>query len=387
MRRTPVTGGRAALAGLAILIMAASGLTLVAGGTGPAGAATAATAVAAAERERWDTRVLTRVPRPGYPAFAYAHPNGRVYAGTFTNPTGDETPSTIFEWTRRGTLLRSWTVPGQDLAGDQGAQAALSDASGRLVVLERSTARVMRLSLETGRFTTYSRIPDLPTCAPGTAPDGTCSPNTVDGPAIPNFAAWGRKGVLYVTDYGQAVIWRIPPGGGRARAWFADPRLDGGQFNTTGLLMAPNRKALLVAQQTSASTPRATQGSLFRLPVRDSGAPGRLRTLWTSRPGDLPDGFGIGRSGRIYLANAGLSQQLVVLSRRGRELERFPAVPGTGENGSPVPFDTPSSATFLGKRVLVANQSFFGNRDHHAILEVYVGERGKPVWIPRRAGR
>jgi sugar lactone lactonase YvrE len=378
---------------LAALATVASGLTLTVAGLAPSGAAAeraggpAADRAVAGERERWDTRVLTRVPRPGYPAFAYAHPNGRVYAGTFTNPAGDEIPSKIFEWTRSGTLLRSWTVPGQDLAGDQGAQAAVSDSRGRLIVLERSTARVMRLSLETGRFSRYSRIPDLPTCSPGSEPDGTCSPNQVDGSPIPNFAAWGRKGVLYVTDYGQAVIWRIPPGGGQAQPWFADARLDGGQFNTSGLLMAPDRKALLVAQQTSALTPQATQGSLFRLPIRASGAPGRLRTLWTSLPGDLPDGFGIGRSGRIYLANAGLSQQLVVLSPAGEELERFPEVPGTGENGSPVPFDTPSSATFVGKRVLVANQSFFGNRDHHAVLDVHVGERGEPVWIPRRAGR
>ena len=62
-------------------------------------------------------------------------------------------------------------------------------------------------------------------------------------------------------------------------------------------------------------------------------------------------------------------------------------MPGTGENGSPVPFDTPSSATFAGRRVFVANQSFTGDRDHHAVLDVYVGERGEPVWIPRRAGR
>ena len=139
--------------------------------------------------------LLPRVPRPGYPAFVYSHPNGRLYAGTYTNPGGDDVPSEVFDWTRSGTLLRSWTVPGQDLAGDQGAQAALSDAAGRLIVLEKSTSRVMRLDLGTGRFTTYARIPDLPTCAPGAWPDGSCSPNLVDGPAIPNYAAWGRGGV------------------------------------------------------------------------------------------------------------------------------------------------------------------------------------------------
>lgn len=74
-----------------------------------------------------------------------------------------------------------------------------------------------------------------------------------------------------------------------------------------------------------------------------------------------------------------------MLSRTGEELERFPDVPLTGENGSPIPFDTPSNATFLGTRVLVANQSFTGDRSHHAILDVEVGERGAPLFVPRRA--
>jgi len=45
------------------------------------------------------------------------------------------------------------------------------------------------------------------------------------------------------------------------------------------------------------------------------------------------------------------------------------------------------SATFAGRSVLVANQSFFGDTSHHAILDVFVGERGEPVWVPRVAGR
>ena len=66
------------------------------------------------------------------------------------------------------------------------------------------------------------------------------------------------------------------------------------------------------------------------------------------------------------------------------ELERFPAAPVTGDNGSPIPFDTPSNATFLGTRVLVANQSFTGDRSHHAILDVEVGERGRTPYLPRQ---
>ena len=55
-------------------------------------------------------------------------------------------------------------------------------------------------------------------------------------------------------------------------------------------------------------------------------------------------------------------------------------------NGSPVPFDGPSNATFRGTKVLVANQSpILGTRSHHALLEVEVGETGAPVHIPKQS--
>ncbi|MDP3968834.1 MAG: hypothetical protein Q8Q02_11185 [Nocardioides sp.] len=342
-------------------------------------------ATAQAERPRWDTRVLAHVPHPGYPAFVYAHPNGRVYAGSYTDPKGDATRSRVFEWTGNGTLLRSWTVPGQHLDRPHGVQVATSDARGRLVLLEKSRSRALMLDPRTGRFTRYATFRDLPTCGPA---GGTgCSPNVLDKPAIPNFAAWGPRGALYVTDYGQAVIWRVPPGGGKARVWLADRRLDGVEFGTTGMLLTPNRRALLVAQQTSAGLGEVnpTTGRLYRIPIR-KGRPAGMRSVWESRPGDLPDGFGIARSGRIYLSNAGLSAQIVVLGRGGAEIERFPEAPVTGDNGSGTPFDTPSSATFRGTSVLVANQSYLAG-ENHAILDVAVGEYGVPVFVPANAGR
>ena len=276
-------------------------------------------------------------------------------------------------------------MPHQDLTSDHGVQVANADARGRLVLLEKSTSSVRTLNPRTGRFHRWATLPDLPTCAPGsTGPD--CSPNASDSPAIPNYATWGPGGALYVTDYGQAVIWKIGRRHQRPRVWFASPALDGSEFGTTGIAFRPGGRDLLITQGSTTTDGTApTDGKLYRLPIRRNGQPGTLETLWTSRPGDLPDGFGLARSGRIYLANAGLSAQLVVLSRRGRELERFPEEPGTGDNGSSVPFDTPSSATFLGTRVLVANQSFTGDTSHHAILDVEVRERGRAPYLPKRA--
>ena len=331
-----------------------------------------APAQAAPERERWDTRVFSRVPAPGFPAYVLAHPNGRVYAGTYSNPQGDTQRSRVFEWRAGGTLLRSWTVPRQALDRSHGVQVANADARGRLVLLEKSRRRVMTLNVETGAFRTWARIPDLP---------------DVDGEPIPNYATWGPGGALYVTDYGQAVIWKIPRRTQRPKPWFTSPALQGaGGFGTTGIVYRPGSRDLLITQQSVANgSGLPTNGALYRLPIRATGKPGTIATVWTSLPSDLPDGFGIARSGRIYVANAGLTQQIVVLSPEGEELERFPEAPGTGENGSDVPFDTPSNATFLGRRVLVANQSFSGNSDHHAVLDVFVGERGVRPFIPPRA--
>lgn len=359
-------------AALAALLAAA--LLVVPGG----GAAAATTA---GERTRWDTRVFARVPAPGYPAYTFRHRNGRVYQGTYTNPTGDSYRSRVLEYAGDGTLLRSWTVPGQDLDAPRGVQVAAQDAAGRLVLLEKSRAAVLTLDPATGEFRRWATLPDLPTCSPGASP---CSPSLLDSAPIPNFATWGPGGDLYVTDYGQAVIWRIDPKRPRrARPWFASPALDGMQFGTTGIAFRPGRRDLLVAQQVGGVG--TTSGRLHRLPIRADGRPGRLRTLWTSLPGELPDGFGVAESGDVYVANAGTTAQLVQLGPDGEELDRFPDVPATGENGSPIPFDTPSSATFHGRRVLVANQAYLGNTDHHAILDVYVGEPGRAPYLPRTA--
>lgn len=317
-----------------------------------------------ATRERWDTRVFASVPGPGFPAYAHVHPNGRVYAGTYTNPLGDTMRSRVFEWTASGTLLRSWTVPGQDLSQPHGVQVATTDARGRLVLLEKSTRRILTLDIRTGRFVRQAALPEG---------------------SIPNYATWGPRGALFVSDYAQPVIWRIPAAGGTPRAWFRSPKLQGVEFGTTGLVYQPERRAFLVSQQTTGNPLDLARGQLYRLPVRDDGSAGSLATLWSSLPLELPDGFGVAASGRIYLSLLG-TNQLVVLGPEGRELSRFPELPLLGDNGSAVAFDGPSNATFLGTRVLVANQSpILGIRSHHVLLDVEVGEKGAPLWIPARS--
>jgi sugar lactone lactonase YvrE len=318
----------------------------------------------AGARARFDTRVLAIVPTPGFPAHAYTAPNGRVYVGTYTNPSGDRVRSRVFEYEGDGTLLRSWTVRGQDLSRDHGVQVATSDGDGRLILLDKSPARAILLDRRTGEQRTIARF---------------------GAGSIPNFGAWGPDGSLYVTDYGQPVIWRIAPGGGAPQQWLRDPRLDGGEFGATGIMLMGDRRTLAVAVQSQAGLGvlgNPSTGRLFTVPIGPGGRPGALRQLWESRPADGPDGFAIARSGTIYMALL-VANQIAVIGPNGVERERFPSVPLSGDNGSPIPFDSPSSVRFLGTRLMVANQSYFqGDPSHHAILDVESGEPGLSELVP-----
>jgi sugar lactone lactonase YvrE len=332
--------------------------------------------------------VLVTVPSPGYPAFAYVHPDGRIYEGTYDDPRGDSLPSKIFEYTRDGALRRSWTVPGQTVSGPHGVQVASSDARGRLLLLDLAPARALILDRDTGSFTPYATFADLPTCAPGaTGPD--CSPSLRNQPPEADYAVWGTDGSLYVTDYQQAVIWRAPPGGGAAQVWLADRRLDGDLFGTAGLVLDSDRKTLLFTQGSSIGLGDGNPGTgkLYSVPIGPDGKPGAIAQVWESRFGDLPDGFAVATSGNIYIALVGLPNQLVELSHDGRELERFPQTPFTGANGAAKPFDNPASAKFAGTSLIVPNQSYIqGDPTHWTLLDVETGETGMPEYIPGGAG-
>jgi sugar lactone lactonase YvrE len=331
-----------------------------------AGAATAH----AADRPRWDAKTLAIVPPPGFPARAYVAPNGRIYEGTYDNPAGDTVPSRVFEYLADGTLMRSWTIRGQDLAQAHGVQVATSDAQGRLVLLDKAPARVVLLDPRTGAQTTYATFTDLPTC--GSPP---CSPALRDETPMADYGAWGPDGSLYVTDYQQAVIWRVPPGGGAAQVWLADHRLDGDMFGTAGIALAADHRTLVISQGSSAGlmAGNPATGRIYTVAIGDDGKPGDLRQLWESGPAEAPDGIAIAKSGRIYVALVSpIANQLVAVGPDGEEIDRSPAT-----------FDAPSSVAFLDNSLIVADQSYVnGDPSHMRILDVAVGEPGIPELIP-----
>lgn len=351
---------------LAGLVTAAALAGSLAPGTPAADAATAATAATAApDRAKWDTEVFARMPG-GHPAYVHVARSGRVYAGTYI-ASGSTAPSRVQEWSADGVQQRSWEVPErfQRLAADHGIQVAAETRSGRLIVLETSTSSVLTLDPATGAWRRVARLP---------------------AGAVPNYAAWAPGG-LYVTDYADGVIWRVRPDG-RVTPWLRDAALDGVlEFGTTGLRYLPRERAFLVTQQTiTTAATLPTNGGLYRIPMTEDGDAGAPELVWSSLPTDLPDGFGVSRSGHVFIAMAGLTNRIVELDEEFAEVDSFPQLPVVGENGSGVPFDTPCSATFLGTRVLVANQSAIqGDATHMAILDVEVGQRGLAPWVPRSA--
>ncbi|MGZ4202905.1 MAG: SMP-30/gluconolactonase/LRE family protein, partial [Thermoleophilaceae bacterium] len=341
----------------------------------------------AAARERFDTRVLAHVPSPGYPALSLVAPDGTIYVGSFENPAGDSLPSKVFAFAPDGRLLRTYTVPGQDLAAAHGVQVAAIDSSGLLYLLDQTPARILTLDPRSGRFGYYGSFHDVPACmAAGATSD--CSQTILDNPPEPDYAAWGTDGALYVTDYEEGLIWRVPPGGGNAAVWFTDPRIDGGLFGPAGLVLMPDKRTLMFSSGTGGPTSIGsdpTAGALFKLDIRPDGRPGTLTKIWDSAPREAPDGFALSAAGNVYLTLVGpAANQIVELSPQGRELARYPS---PLQNATmTVPFDEPSSAVFDGQSLIVTNQSYFaGNRNHMTLLDVYVGESGMPAYQPRSA--
>ena len=338
----------------------------------------------AAARTRGDVQVLALIPPPGFPAMPLVL-GDHIYEGTYANPSGSPAPSRVLEYTTAGELQRSWTIAGQDVFQTHGIQVATYDSRRRLILLDDTSGRVLRLDPETGAQTLYSQVPDLPQCSVAPPP---CKPATLNLTPEPDYAVWGADGSLYITDYQQAVIWRIPPGGGKAEVWLSDRLLDGGPFGTACLVMMPDHRTLLFDQAShgglGGSNP--TTGNVYEVPIEPSGKPGPIKNIWESGVADAPDGCMLAQSGHIYVAMSGFSNQIVEISAAGQQIAAF-GQPYTGANGSSVPFDTPSGMDWDGTSLIIANQSYIAqNTADMALLSLETGEPGVPTYVPPGAG-
>jgi hypothetical protein len=343
---------------------------------------------AASARDKWDVRVLAHVPPPGQPALSLIAPDRTIYVGTFTNATGDANgPSHLYAYSPEGLMLRDWTIQGQSPDGNNGIQVAAQDASGKLYLLDQDPPRVLTFDPHTGTQDTYATFKDVPTCPVLNRPLPNCSDSVMDNPPEPDYAAWGTDGSLYVTDYTQGLIWRVPPGGGEAKVWFTDRQLDGTLFGPAGIVLMPDHRTLMLDTSAGGATNigNPTSGKLYKLPIKDDGSPGTLTKVWESKPAEAPDGFALAQSGNVYMALVGpATNQLVEISPSGEELGRTPATPLDNQMLT-VPFDEPSSIQFDGSRMIVTNDAYFsGDETHWVLYDVWAGEPGAPVYVPGR---
>jgi sugar lactone lactonase YvrE len=343
---------------------------------------TAAFAVPAAQaRDRYDVKVLNHVPLPGYPALSYVAPDRTIYVSTFFAPSSSNVPAEVFSYKPDGAFITSYTISGET-GSQNGVQAAAMDASGLLYLLDQSPPRVVTLDPVTGQQRTYATFKDVPPCVPPGS-GGDCSDTSSDNPSEPDYAAWGTDGSLYVTDYQQGLIWRVPPGGGEAHVWFTSPQIDGSVFGPAGIVLMPDHRTLMFSTSSGpVAGPNPTTGKLYKLPIQPDGKPGQLQQIWESGPREGPDGFALARSGNIYLALVGpAANQLVVISPDGKELARISHAGTSGPDD--VPFDSPSSVQFDGDRLIVTNDAYFtGTQSHWVIFDVFAGEQGEPIYVP-----
>jgi sugar lactone lactonase YvrE len=348
----------------------------------------AASPAAAQTRDRFDVDLFARVPAPGSPEGIAVDSGGTVFVGTSPKeggPTGARRPSKIFTFDGAGTLLGEYVISGQDFDEPfYGLLGMAFDAGDLLYAVDAAPPRVIRLDPRTGEQSDYAYFPDVPPCDSSGGSD-QCSDTDLDQAPLPDYPVFGPDGTMYVTDLNQALVWRVPAGGGEAEVWFTDPGLET-LFGPNGIQFLADGQTLLfvLSTQSNPGSPVQRLPGLYELPVLDGGGPGQIRQRWVAGISDVPDGFALAQSGNAYVALAGIptGNAVAVIAPDGTQIARTPA--SELENQMlEVPFDQPASAAFLGNRVLVTNHALFSrNPASYAVLDVFADEPGLPLFRP-----
>lgn len=309
---------------------------------------------------------------PGAPDTVAVDGDGSVYVSTNNaRGRGREGPSKVFRYTPEGLVVDEYVIQGQPDNRTDGL-TGLAIKEGVLYGLDVSTRRVIRIQTETKRQETQAEIPSLPPCIVPVS-SSPCEPGVQDNPARPRSLTFDRAGALYVSDEGQATIWRIPAGESKAQIWHQSMDYASGagpsglQFDAAGSLF------FIVANSFSPTS--FGSGIVYKLEVSPAGQQG-ARTEFARIDGAArPLGLALGASGRVYVTLNG-SHQILVLEKDGREFKRISA-PGGGNASEDVVLDGPAGIAFRGFSLMAANQSTLTNNPvRWAVLEVAVEDTG-----------
>jgi sugar lactone lactonase YvrE len=339
----------------------------------------------AAERPKGDTKLFATVPSPGSPEPVVIAPDGTVYTATLNAESGDtKAPSKVFAFTPDGKLARTYDIKGQDLNAEHGLSGLAMDADGFLYVGSLAPPVIYRLDPRTGEQTTYATLRDVPVCSDTVTSD--CSKASQDMKPWPDYIAIAPDGSIYETDSLQALIWKVPPGGGKGQVWLTDRRLQSligpPAFGPSAMKLGPDHRTLwftTVEGPTGDGDP--TAGRIWRVPIHPDGTPGPLNQFYVAQSADAPGGMGFAKSGDVYVTLTG-SNAIAQIGPDGKEKARFPD-PVTNMTFTP-PLDGPLDVAFRGNSLLVANSAFVSNSaSSFAVLDVFVGEPGYDVLRPK----
>lgn len=323
------------------------------------------------------TRVFAHVESPGMPEGIAVDPrSGVAYVGTNAPAAGNPGagPSKVFAYSlATGQKVGEHEVAGQRLDETHGVVGFAPGGRNEVYVADRTPARILRIDFSSAVPTqqTYATLPDLRPCAMGTAP---CSQTASDLAPYPDGVAFDHAGNLYVSDFQQATIFRIPPGGGPAQVWFTDQRLES-PFGPNGLAIDKSRRTLYFATTGAAVPPLTGRGIIYTLPLGGTPTADHLTAFFTyPEPAAGPDGIAFGKSGRLYVALAGFNA-ISVLSPDGREIARFPDAVSNAQQD--VPYDMPASIAFndATRSILVTNHTYATTYPGHwVVFEVFVDD-------------
>lgn len=274
------------------------------------------------------------VPAPGAPEGIAVGADGRVFVAT-NNSAGKPA---VMRFSGDGRLESTVAVDVVEAGYGIRGLALPRAASGDVVyALAARPAAVLAVDVGLGSVSTYATVPDVPACV-AVALAGPCELSAVDNPPEPRAAVFGVDGALYVADRGQAVVWRVAPGGGEVALAHQAPQFVSPDGLSGITVDSTERLVVTVAQ----SVPDAGGGAVYRL--GDS-----VEKVAATATGDRPVGIAAGRSGRLYVALAGVGR-VVVLDADGTERSRFPG-------DADAPFDTPVGVAFRGEDLLVTEQA------------------------------
>jgi sugar lactone lactonase YvrE len=291
--------------------------------------------------------LFARVPAPGAPEGIAVANDGTVYVATNNaDGHGGPGPSMVLRYSEGGTLQSAVEITGQAAGRKVGVTGLAFEPGGALLVADGSTGRIIRLDPAGGQHTVATLL-DLPSCGGVVAAPIGCEPGAVNHPPLPRGIVVDTAGVIYVTDAGQGIIWRIdattvPRPLHSDAAYFGSSALGGIAIDKAGEL-------LFVA------------GRLYALPVDTTGQVGTRRQFAEISPSDGALGVAADAGG-VYVSLARINRVLI-LAPNGAERARI-----ASSDGDPISLDAPSGIAVSRARLLVTNESATNDANSWAVL-------------------